>query len=167
MKTVIKNGYTIKIDNQDYELISNIKFHVRKNNKGFLSVRLSNMKHFASIFFPEYKTGVGLEIDHINGDPLDNRRKNLRICTHAENMRNRKIFKNNTSGFKGVSWCKETNKWCAKCYLKRKATKAWFKNIYDAAEFYNKTALALHGKFARLNIIPTRSTKEPDPKVQL
>ena len=42
------------------------------------------------------------EVDHINGNSLDNRRCNLRIVTRSENMANRAIFRNNTSGYKGV-----------------------------------------------------------------
>lgn len=56
-------------------------------------------------------------VDHINGDVTDNSWKNLRRCTSAENNRNTRISKNNTSGFKGVSWCGAMNKWRARIYI--------------------------------------------------
>ncbi len=53
------------------------------------------------------------EIDHINGDPSDNRASNLRLVSHAENMRNLKICVKNTSGIMGVGLDKWTGKWRA------------------------------------------------------
>lgn len=54
-----------------------------------------------------------LEVDHIDGDGVNNRRENLRLATTKENQRNRKLTVRNTSGFKGVTWCKRTKKWLA------------------------------------------------------
>jgi hypothetical protein len=59
-----------------------------------------------------------LEVDHINHNPLDNRKSNLRICSRIENGSNLSIKKNNTSGFPGVSWSKERKKWVAGIMVK-------------------------------------------------
>jgi len=53
------------------------------------------------------------EIDHINGDPSDNRIENLRSVDHTENCRNLKRHSDNVSGVTGVSWCKDREKWQA------------------------------------------------------
>jgi hypothetical protein len=53
------------------------------------------------------------QIDHVNGDKTDNRICNLRLATNSENGKNYGINKSNTSGAKGVFWCKETQKWRA------------------------------------------------------
>lgn len=56
----------------------------------------------------------GMSVDHINGNKLDNRRENLRVCTHQTNMRNRpNPYANNTSGYRGVTYIKRTKKWRA------------------------------------------------------
>jgi len=91
-------------------------------------------------------------IDHINGDVTDNRVCNLRICNHQENAQNRKIGKNNTSGYKGVSWCKKQKGWRARLYPKSGSV---FAGIYNdkvsAAKAYDAAAKKLFGKFAKLN----------------
>jgi len=51
------------------------------------------------------------DIDHINGDQTDNRLENLRSVSAAENMKNQRIYSNNTSGVAGVSWDKKRGKW--------------------------------------------------------
>lgn len=93
----------------------------------------------------------GEYVDHKNGEKLDNRLVNLRICTNAENIRNKVKSKSNTSGFKGVSkrsdygWRAEVKK----DYKKHYAGSA--KTPELAARMYDKKALELHGEFARLN----------------
>lgn len=60
------------------------------------------------------------QIDHINGNGLDNRINNLRDVVHIENGRNQLMPKNNTSGVCGVNWCKQTNKWRAEIIVNGK-----------------------------------------------
>ena len=95
---------------------------------------------------------AGMHVDHINGNGLDNRRFNLRVCSCSENQRNRGAQVNNTSGYKGVTWNKASKKWRAYIKKDRKQVQLGF---YDskkrAAIAYNAAAIVLHGKFAILN----------------
>lgn len=89
-------------------------------------------------------------VDHINGDGLDNRRLNLRICAQRENLRNRGINRNNTSGYKGVSWENHTNKWAAKIVVDGKTIHLGrFNDKQDAAIAYKIAAIRFHGRFAQ------------------
>lgn len=92
------------------------------------------------------------QVDHINGDGLDNRRANLRLATPSENRCNNRTPKNNTSGYRGVSWAKRTRKWHAQIKVNgRQQYLGYFASPIDAARVYNRAARELHGDFARLN----------------
>lgn len=91
-------------------------------------------------------------IDHINGNTLDNQRSNLRIASPAQNQYNRNKAKNNTSGFKGVTWSKFHNKWVAQIKINKKHIHiGYFNDIQSAAKAYNQAALDLHGDYANIN----------------
>jgi hypothetical protein len=99
--------------------------------------------------------GDGKHSDHINGNKLDNRKSNLRICTRSENMKNSKIQSNNTSGFKGVNLKKSTGKWGAQIMSNGRVIHLGYHNDkIMAAKIYNEAALKYHKEFARLNEIP-------------
>lgn len=89
-------------------------------------------------------------IDHINGDPADNRIANLRIASKAQNSHNRGRQKNNRSGFKGVCWHKRNKTWQASIVTcgKRKHL-GRFDSAEEASAAYEAAALELHGEFAR------------------
>ena len=94
----------------------------------------------------------GLEVDHINRNSLDNRRCNLRIATRSLNGANRVKQTNNTSGFKGVNWFAETNRWRARLKANGKETHlGYFLSITEAAKAYDKAAKEHFGDFACLN----------------
>ena len=95
------------------------------------------------------------QIDHKNGDGLDNRRTNIRPCTVSQNRANIDRAKNNKAGFKGVHLHKRTGKWRAVIRLnKRSIHLGLFHDRAEAARAYNAAAAQYFGEFARLNIIP-------------
>ncbi len=92
----------------------------------------------------------GLEVDHVNGNPLDNRKFNLRVCTHAENMMNLGKPKNNTSGYKGISWVRRDRRWAVHVYAKGKHIYGgYFTDIHEAVKRYGDLMKKHHGEFTR------------------
>lgn len=96
-------------------------------------------------------------VDHISGDRLDNRRANLRICTHAENSRNRKCLDSARRLFKGCHYYKNQRgdkKWIARIWVNgRNLFLGCFVTPEEAALAYNEKARTEFGAFARLNVI--------------
>lgn len=90
-------------------------------------------------------------VDHINLNPLDNRRSNLRIANRSQNATNSGRHKNNTSGFKGVTYSKRERKWQSSIIFNGK-TKwlGYFISPELAYQAYCEAAKELHGEFARL-----------------
>ena len=88
-------------------------------------------------------------IDHINGDPLDNRKKNLRICLPKENTFNRKKSKGKTSVYKGVGFYKRTGQWQARITFEGKLIHlGMFSTPESASMAYDRAAKKFFGKFA-------------------
>lgn len=85
--------------------------------------------------------------DHINGDGLDNRRANLRLCTHAENHANQRKKDGASSRFKGVTWSKKQKKWVARIHISLGA----YDNEEEAARAYDAKMKELYGEHARVN----------------
>jgi hypothetical protein len=95
---------------------------------------------------------AGYEVDHINGDKLDNRRANLRLCTRAENQRHKARNRQNTTGYKGVRIDKRDGYFSARIRFDNKELHLGrFRNAVDAARAYDAAAKKLHGDFAWLN----------------
>ena len=96
----------------------------------------------------------GMQVDHINGDPLDNRKENLRICTRSENCRNRKVRVTSKTGYKGV-YARLCGRFQAYIGNPDKKSRHISLGTYDASEeaarAYDRKALELHGEFAVLN----------------
>ncbi len=94
----------------------------------------------------------GQYVDHINGDKLDNRRSNLRVCSAGENARNSRVPRNNRSGYKGVCWHTAKGKWLANIMKDgRRYHLGYFDDAFVAALVYDVAARELHGEYARPN----------------
>ena len=169
-KIALQNGYFTVVDNEDFELLSQYKWtlgvggyssaHIPKKDdsyKGRFAINKRRYKDKVYLYKKAYMhwmvlpNNTGLT-DHINGNTLDNRKQNLRPATHQQNMANRKIQKNNTSGFKGVTPFK--NKWRAKTRVNGADVHIGiFGTKEEAAQAYNNFAVANFKTFARLNYI--------------
>ena len=114
---------------------------VKINNKFYLNHRVIFLMHHG--YLPQF-------LDHIDGNRTNNRIENLRPATIAENCRNSRIGKNNTSGVKGVNWDNYVKKWRARIFVDGKTVmEKYFKTIEEAAEAVRKAREELHGEFAR------------------
>lgn len=155
-------GKSVVVDEDDYEQL--IKFNWCTDGRYALrSKKISGTRRSYFIYMHRQIFGLkrrkedGIEVDHINGNGLDNRKENLRTGTHQQNRANSRIQKNNTSGYKCVTFCndkKRRKKWMVKMkvnnkgiYIGRYFTKE------EGAIAYNKAAVKYYGEFARLNNI--------------
>ena len=155
--TEVKVGeYTAVIDDQDLALIEKAKnwSPVRSGRHvyaiGYVGGKTVYM-HRAIISAPK-----GMVVDHINGDSLDNRRENLRLCTHSQNLMNRGKTNANKSGYKGVRKISLLNKrtgkkyeyWVARITASgRVIDLGTFADPKEASEAYMEAAKKLHGDF--------------------
>lgn len=90
------------------------------------------------------------DLDHINGDPLDNRIANLRLATASQNQGNARLRRDNTSGFKGVTYNPDTQKWIAQIKCRGKQHQlGYFASPEEAHAAYINAAKRLYGEFAR------------------
>jgi hypothetical protein len=99
------------------------------------------------------KLEKGEQVDHINCDGLDNRRLNLRLATHKDNIHNQRPYKSlKSSQYKGVSWITEKRKWKSQIRINDIPTHlGYFDNEEMARDCYNKKAKELYGEFAYAN----------------
>jgi hypothetical protein len=105
----------------------------------------------------------GQVIDHVNGDGLDNRKSNLRACSHRENMRNRNKWLEYSSPFKGVFFGEEDLLW--RCEIKADGERlrlGRFASEHAAARQYDRAARLMFGRFARTNEALGLYDKHPD-----
>lgn len=117
---------------------------------GYLIVKINKVNYKAHRLAWLYVYGEfpNSNLDHINGIRTDNRIENLRVCSDLENARNTGLRSDNTSGYKGVSYFKETNKWRAYGSLNGKIIHLGFYNLVDdAAKAYDKFAQENYGEF--------------------
>jgi len=116
MKTIpLTKGAVALVDDDDFEWLNQWKWHLSRFGYAVRKPKEQIYMHRLVA-----KTPVGMKTDHINYNKLDNRKCNLRICTDAQNARNRPKQSNNTSGYKGVFLSKKTNRWRAQIRLNKK-----------------------------------------------
>lgn len=145
-------GYVALVDDEDYERVNAHKWYIfnpqlSKTTYAQRNARPVGLMHRFILDAPE-----GTRVDHVDGNGLNNVRSNLRLASHADNMRNRRKAVNNTSGYIGVYWDKHKSKWRARVRVNNKNNHiGYFDDLVLAAKARDTAALDLHGEFAVLN----------------
>jgi hypothetical protein len=139
-------GNEFFFDAEDYEKIKQYCWYESVDNHGY---------HCMSTWDGQLKKHIKLhsliadkECDHIDRNPLNNRRLNLRRATHQENSRNQSKSTKNTSGVVGVSWYKRYNKWVAYIKTDKQNTLGYFDNKDDAIRARLNAEVKYFGEFA-------------------
>jgi len=150
-------GEWTTVDTEDYYKFGKHRWYLKGSNGKFYAAREFKVDSERTTTLRLHReimnAPAGLVVDHKNGISLENRRANLRLATHAQNMYNKAKTKSKTSSrFIGVCFVKAVNKWEAKIYYQgKKIWLGYFDNEIDAAKAYDAAARKYHGEFARLN----------------
>lgn len=152
----LKRGKVAFVDDEDFEFINQWEWGYMKSGNTFYAIRNErtgkNKYKLISMHRVIMGTPKGMEVDHVNHDGLFNIKINLKNCTHKENMRNISVYKNNSSGAKGVYWHARQRKWRAQININgKRSTVDAYANKIDATIAYNEAAKKHYGEFASLN----------------
>jgi hypothetical protein len=163
-KVGLTRGMVALVDAGDYERVAKFNWYAFPSNPPgrFYAVRGANVGgRYRNIFLHQEVTGIeARRVDHANHDGLDNRRENLRICGHHENMRNRRKLAKKTSKYKGVSFNKEQGLWWARISIgalnpktgkRRQIVVCRSESELKAAAAYDRAAREHFGEFALTN----------------
>jgi hypothetical protein len=144
------------VDDEDYGLVSQYQWHL--HSEGYAVVTKAKPGGRQVIWMHRLVLGTACDVDHKDGNKLNNQKSNLRLATDSQNGGNRKINRkgHKTSRFKGVCWHKEDQRWRttikAKCAgVNRQIYVGQFIDETAAAKTYNRKAIELFGEFAKLN----------------
>lgn len=142
----------IKLTNRKYALVDDEDFVWLDKLKWYCGGRYAKRGN-PSVYMHRLimRAKKGIEVDHKNGNGLDNRKSNLRLCSQTENTRNSKISKRNSSGFKGVRLHKKNGKWRASIMANSKPISlGYFNTKEQAALAYAEASKKYHLEFSRL-----------------
>jgi hypothetical protein len=139
------------VDAGDYEKLNQYKWYANKAGQTYYAMRRKGRKqirmHRQILNAPRH-----LVCDHINHDGLDNRKRNLRLCTQGQNCRNKSARKGCSSKYIGVSFDKQTQSFSVSiCVNFKKIWLGRFKSEIEAAKARDRKAIEVHGEFACLN----------------
>lgn len=142
------------VDDEDYAELSQHRWYAQTTKGGFYAARRDHNGAFKYLHRVIMNEPEGMVVDHINGNTLDNRRSNLRICTQSQNTKNRIGYRKATaSGHKGITWCKDTNKWRAQLKIDYKnRTFGRFENLDDAIKARKEAEEKYFGSFNRESV---------------
>lgn len=161
----LTRGLVAIVDDEDYEWLSQWKWCADTPSRARSYARRRERARAPAIYMHRIIVGAerGQFVDHINGNPLDNRRANLRLCSRAENNRNQtRLTPGKSSAYKGVCWDKREGRWKSCITLGEKHRHiGYFATEVEAARAYDAKAIELFGEFACTNEMLGLYEKEP------
>ena len=147
----------VYIDTEDKEKVSKYHWNVSKRTRPentFNVVTPKNDELDSTLLYRYIMNAPkDMNIDHRDGNELNNRKSNLRICTQADNNKNLGMKKTNKSGYKGVIWYHyhNTNKWHSYIKLNKKIISlGYYEKLEDAVNARNKGEIKYFGEYARI-----------------
>ncbi len=154
LKKVTVSGREVTISASDLDTFNSRKWHLSSNGYVVWRGMFEGKKRTIRLHREVMGVTEGQFVDHIDGNKLNNSRRNLRVCTYSQNRCNVGMRSNNTTGYKGVSLIRSTGKYRAQI------RGAWgsknlghFNTAEEAARVYDRAALERQGEFARINYV--------------
>jgi hypothetical protein len=167
LKVIIVENKDVLIDDEDYEYLFNC-YDMKITDHGYVycspkkkwkgKMALFSMTIHKLLMNPD-KRGRSIVVDHRDGNKLNNQKDNLRVCTHEQNMRNRKP-QGGKSEYKGVYKHHNSGLWSAQTSNKGSVYKGLFSTEVAAANCYNYWSKIEYGEFALLNDVPFMNKEE-------
>jgi hypothetical protein len=155
MKTLpLTKGRVAMVDDEDFPAVAQFRWYVSTHGYAVRTVHANGRSTKVSLHRFLMKPQGGEHIDHINGDPLDCRRANMRIATRSQNLANARKRITSTQPFKGITYdaTRRRLRWYARVNKDgRRFRSKRFETAEEAARAHDDLARQLHGDFARLN----------------
>jgi hypothetical protein len=157
------------VDDEDFEFLSQWEWRLAHN--GYAISGRGTIRMHRAVMKPKPRQ----QVDHINGDRIDNRRTNLRLATRQANARNRprNAVRNHGARYKGIFRCTETQRWRARIEAPSgRINLGTHATQEDAAKAYDRAALKHWGVFARLNfpdehVLPAYLKAQPSAQIPI
>lgn len=153
-KIPLTQGQFALVDDEDYEYLMQWKWCAQRQGFHYVSAVTHTRKNGRQLQIKMHRVVLNLSdpkiiCDHINCNPLDNRKSNLRICTYLENTRNRSMVTKSKSGAKGVSWSSTAKRYVARIKIPEKRLfLGYFNTVEEASAAYSKAAKEHFNEFA-------------------
>lgn len=157
MKVIeLTRGYAAIVDDEDFDYLAQWRWTSDVGKHAIYAVRKETLDNGTTRKVLMHRVIINapddLQVDHKNGDGIDNRRCNLRLATLSQNRQNAKLRKDNCVGSKGVHFDKQHRKYRARIQANNKRIEiGLFRTVEEARKAYEQSAKQYHGEFARLN----------------